>query len=320
MLNVDRQTAEVRVARIAIVGVGAIGGTLAALLQLAGGHEITLCTRRPLRQLTVTMPSGSVGVTARNVTVAEDAEPVEWVLVATKAYDSVGAAAWLPVLCGQGAPVAVVQNGVEHRERFAPYVEHHRLLPVVIDCPAERQSDSGVRMRGAARLCVEDTRPGLEFGALFAGSPTNVESVADFTTVAWRKLCVNSAGALNALTCKPAGVLRDEAVGRLAVAMVAECVAVGRAEGAQLSDSLGEEILAHYRAGPPDAVNSLLADRLAGRRMETDARNGAVVRKGEKHGVPTPLNRMAVSLLDALQPSILTPTPTGSTITDSRRR
>lgn len=289
-------------ARIAIVGVGAIGGTLAALLQLAGGHEITLCTRRPLRQLSVTTPSGSVRVAARNVTTPEDAGPVEWVIVATKAYDAAGAAEWFPVLCGQGAPVAVVQNGVEHRERFAPHVDRARLLPVVIDCPAERLSDSEVRMRGAAGLRVEDTLLGLEFGGLFAGSPAGIESVADFVTVAWRKLCLNSVGALNALTLKPAGVLRDAAMGRLAVALVAECVAVGRAEGAQLSDSLGEEILARYRAGPPDAVNSLLADRLAGRRMETDARNGAVVRKGEKHGIPTPLNSMAVALLDTQQP------------------
>jgi 2-dehydropantoate 2-reductase len=81
-------------------------------------------------------------------------------------------------------------------------------------------------------------------------------------------------------------------------------VAVGRAEGAALSDTLGEEILSYYRGAAPDAVNSLLADRLAGRRMETDARNGAIVRKGEKHGIPTPLNRMAVTLLEAQQPAL----------------
>ncbi|HLJ78963.1 MAG TPA: ketopantoate reductase C-terminal domain-containing protein, partial [Acidobacteriaceae bacterium] len=75
-----------------------------------------------------------------------------------------------------------------------------------------------------------------------------------------------------------------------------------RAEGAKLSDSLGEEILAQYRAQPPDAVNSLLADRLAGRRMEVAARNGVIVRRGEKHAIPTPLNRMAVTLLEAQQP------------------
>jgi 2-dehydropantoate 2-reductase len=288
-------------ARIAIVGVGAIGGAIAGLLEMAGGHEITLCTRRPLRQLTVTMPDGVVSVKARNVTVPEDAEPVEWVMVATKAYDAEGAARWFPALCAEGAPVAVLQNGVEHRERFAPYVEEARLLPVVIDCPVERAADGEVRVRGAASMRVEDTVLGREFAVLFAGSPVTVEPVADFITAAWRKLCVNSVGALNALTLRPANVLCDEAVGRLAVAMVRECVAVGRAEGAELSDLLGEEILAAYRAHPSDAVNSLLADRLAGRRMEVDARNGAVVRKGEKHGIPTPLNRMAVALLEAQQ-------------------
>jgi 2-dehydropantoate 2-reductase len=157
-------------------------------------------------------------------------------------------------------------------------------------------------MRGAAQMSVEDTPLGHDFAALFAGSPVKMKLVADFVTAAWWKLCLNAVGALNALTLKPAGLLRDEAMGRLALAIVAECVAVGRAEGAQLSDSLGEEFLAHYRAGPPDSVNSLLADRLAGRRMETSARNGAIVRKGEKHGIPTPLNRMAITLLDAQQP------------------
>ncbi|HEV2441519.1 MAG TPA: 2-dehydropantoate 2-reductase [Steroidobacteraceae bacterium] len=288
--------------RIAIVGVGAIGGAIAALLELAGGHEITLCTRRPMPRLTVAMPSGLVHVTARDVTAPEEAEAVEWVIVATKAYDAEGAATWFPALCAQGAPVAVVQNGVEHRERFARYMEPARLLPVIIDCPAERHDDGEVRVRGAVRMCVEDTPLGLEFGALFDGSSVKIEPVADLITAAWRKLCLNSVGALNALTLKPANVLLDEAIGRLALAMVAECVAVGRAEGAQLSDSLGEEILAHYRAHPSNAVNSLLADRLAGRRMEIDARNGAIVRKGEKHGIATPLNRMAVTLLAAQQP------------------
>ncbi len=289
-------------ARIAIVGVGAIGGAVAGLLEMAGGHEIMLCTRRPLGLLTVTMPTGPVRVSARNLTHPHAAGPVDWAMVATKAYDTEGAAKWLPALCSGGAPVAVLQNGVEHRERFAPYVELTRLLPVIVECPVERSDDGEVRVRGPARMRVEDKPLGGKFAELFAGSPARIEREADFLTAAWRKLCLNSVGALNALTMKPAGVLRDEAISPLALAIVAECVAVGRAEGAALSDSLGEEILAHYRGVPPDAVNSLLADRLAGRRMETEARNGAIVRKGEKHGIPTPLNRMAVALLEAQQP------------------
>jgi 2-dehydropantoate 2-reductase len=291
-------------ARIAIVGVGAIGGAVAGLLQMAGRHEIILCTRRPLNLLTVTMPTGMVRVAARNATGPDAAGPVDWVMVATKAYDTEGAAKWLPTLCADGAPVAVLQNGVEHRERFSPYVELSRLLPVIVECPAERREDGEVRVRGPARMRVEDGPLGREFGELFGGGPATIVQESDFVTAAWRKLCLNSVGALNALTLRPAGLLRDEAIGTLARAVVAECVAVGRAEGAALSDSLGEEILSHYRNAAPDAVNSLLADRLAGRRMETDARNGAIVRKGEKHGIPTPLNRMAVALLEAQQPAL----------------
>ena len=38
--------------------------------------------------------------------------------------------------------------------------------------------------------------------------------------------------------------------------------------------------LAMYRAQPADSVNSLLADRLTGRKMESDARNGAIEKIG----------------------------------------
>jgi 2-dehydropantoate 2-reductase len=34
--------------------------------------------------------------------------------------------------------------------------------------------------------------------------------------------------------------------------------------------------------------------------MEDEARNGVIVRLGEKHKIPTPLNRMAVAVLKAV--------------------
>jgi 2-dehydropantoate 2-reductase len=287
-------------ARIAIVGVGAIGGALAGLLETAGQHDITLCTRRPMNGLMVHTPDGDVQVKAGNVTDPARADAVDWVIVATKAYDAKTAAAWFPALCASGAKIAIVQNGVEHRERFEPWLSADQLLPVVIDVPTERRADGSVHVRGGTLMKVEDTQLGREFGELFSGSAAKMMLVDDFTTAAWGKLCINSVGALNAITLKPAGVLRDEAMGRIAMEMVAECVAVGRAEGAHLDDNMPRQVIDMYRAQPTDSVNSLLADRLAGRQMEVDARNGAIVRKGEKHGIATPLNRMAVALLQAV--------------------
>lgn len=285
-------------ARIAIVGVGAIGSALAALLQTTGKHDLILCTRRPLAELLVQTPDGAVRVTYRNWTTTAETEPVDWVIVATKAYDAEATAAWFAGLCINGAPVAIVQNGVEHRERFAPWVRPQRLLPVVIDCPVERKAPGQVEIRGTALLKVEDAPLGRSFFELFAGSSAQCVLTEDFLTAAWWKLCVNVAGALNALTLEPARILWQEPMTSVARGLVAECAAVGRAEGAKLNAGIADEVINLYRCHPADSINSLLADRLAGRRMEYDARNGAVVRKGQKHGILTPLNQMAVALLE----------------------
>jgi 2-dehydropantoate 2-reductase len=287
-------------ARVAIIGVGAIGGVIAALLELSGRHEVTLCTRRPLSGLSVETPDGPVLVRAAAVTSPGDVPEVDWVLVATKAYDVPGAAQWLERLCARGAPVAVLQNGVEHRERFAPYVPIQSILPVVVDCPVERQAPDRIHQRGVMHLKVPEGAMGGAFVDLFARTPADAAVVSDFPTVAWKKLCHNSAGILPALLLQPSGVMRNEAIGETALQIVRECIAVGRAEGARLGDDIAETVLQAYRSAPPDSVNSLHADRLAGRPMEIDARNGVIVRLGQKHRIPTPANRMAVALLEAM--------------------
>ena len=286
--------------KIAIVGVGAIGGVLAGLLQTAATHQITLYTRRPLPSLRVDTPEGPIQVAARNITDPAAARPVDWVFVATKTYDAPGAATWFPTLCGPATRVAIIQNGVEHRQTFAPWLPPPAILPVVIDVPAERRPDGSVLQRSAALLRVPDGPAGTAFAALFAGTLAQVELTDDFLTAAWRKLCLNSAGILSALVLKPTGVMHDEALGQAALQIVAECVAVGRAEGAKLPDGIPEQVLAGYRAGSPDSVNSMLADRLAGRPLELDARNGIIVRLGKKHGIPIPANQMAMALLQAM--------------------
>ena len=120
-------------ARVAVVGVGAIGGIVASLLHTTGKHQLFLCTRQDLPDLVVETPTGPIHVDAAVWTNPADAQPVDWVLVATKTYDAIGAAKWLENLCTKGAPVAVLQNGVEHRARFAPYVPADRIVPVIVD-------------------------------------------------------------------------------------------------------------------------------------------------------------------------------------------
>jgi len=284
---------------IAVVGPGAIGGTIAAWLSkspLVG--DLTLCARTPLDRLVVETPVGTIEATPRVITdPAQVVAPVDWVLVATKAYDVEATAGWLAPLVGPQTRLAVLQNGVEHVERFAPYVDPARITPVVVDIPAERAAPGRIHHRRSGTLVVPAGPDGDAFVALFAESPIQASTTDDFLTVAWTKLALNCAGAVCALTSRPAGVVEAPGMAEVMRGMVRECVLVGRAEGAVLGDDLPDHVVDRSRASPPDSINSLLGDRLAGRPMEWDARNGVIVRKGAVHGIATPFNQMAATIL-----------------------
>src|ERR1044071_4741555 len=99
-------------ASIAIVGPGAIGGTVAAWLDQGGRHEVTLCARTPLTDLTIDTPDGMISARPRVITDPAEAVPVDWALVATKTYDASTTTAWLGALLGPDTRVAILQNGV----------------------------------------------------------------------------------------------------------------------------------------------------------------------------------------------------------------
>ncbi len=283
--------------RIAVIGPGAVGGTLAAWL--AQVHEVTLCARTAFERLQVETPEGPLVAAPAVLTDPAAAAPVDWVLVTTKTYDAAGAAAWLARLVGPQTRVAVLQNGVEHVERFTPYLAADRITPAVVDIPAERTAPGVIRQRRTGWIKVPAGEAGRAFVALFAHTPIEVSTTDDFATVAWSKLALNCAGAVNALTLKPSGIAHRDDIAAIMRDLVAECVAVGRAQGADLADDLPQQVVAGYRAGPADGINSLHADRLAGRPMEIDARNGVIVRRGAAHGIATPVNAMVVALLEA---------------------
>lgn len=286
--------------RIAIIGPGAIGGTLAGNLQRAGNHEVLLCGRRSSPQLSVELPGGhSERVGPVLVAWPGEAGPVDWVLVATKTYAAAETGRWLAALMGEETRVAVFQNGVEHRERFRSWVPDDRLVPVVIDCPAERPSPDHIVQRGALNIVVGDDGAGPELKALFAGVDDHFWLTGDFQSAAWRKLTLNSVAVLTAMVLRPNEIFQAPAMQAVARRIAAESVAVAQAAGAKLDERVIDDVMAAVLAAAPDGVNSLLADRMAKRPTELAARNGAIVRIGAALGVPTPLNSMAVAVVEA---------------------
>jgi 2-dehydropantoate 2-reductase len=290
-------------ARVAVVGPGAIGGTVAAWLAQNPAHDIVVAARTPFDRLEVETPAGLLHAHPNVLTKPSEAAPVDWVLVATKAYDVEATAEWLERLLGEATWVAVLQNGVEHVERFAPYGPRDRIVPVVVDCSAVRLAPGRVRQRSPGRFTVPEGEPGRRFVDLFANAELEVAESADIQTDLWRKLCYNAPGALPAAVLAPTGMIsRHAGVAEILAGIVRECVLVGRAEGADLDDAIVQRVMGGYRDAPIFAVNSMHADRLSGRPMEIDARNGVIVRLGKKHGIRTPLNAMLVAILESVAP------------------
>lgn len=286
---------------ILLIGPGAIGATLAAWLCQSEKHLVTVAARTPFDGIETTTPDGVILARPRVITAPDQAQPVDWILSVTKTYDSDDAAKWFPRAMGANTRLAIIQNGVEHLARFANHFPRERTVPVMIDLPADRSAPGRTLQRRNARIEVPTGASSADFLELFAHTAFDARQTDDFTTALWKKLCLNASGAVSVVLLKGAGISHHDGVAELMRDIVRECVAVGRAEGARLDDSMPDLIVQGARQAPRDTTNSMVADRVAGRPMEIDARNGVIVRLGRKHGIPAPVNALMVALLEAVQ-------------------
>ncbi|WP_328292657.1 oxidoreductase [Kineococcus sp. NBC_00420] len=284
---------------VAVVGPGAIGTTVAAALHEVGRTPV-LCGRTAREQLELRDDAGSVVVPGPVLTdPARVAGRVDLVLLAVKTTHVEASAAWLAALCRPDTVVCVLQNGVEQVSSVAPHVPGGPVLPAVVWFPAQTQPDGSVWLRARPRVTVPDVPAARVVLDALRDSRCTAEPAADFTTLAWRKLLQNSVAGLMALTGRRAGMFRRDDVGGLALAYLAESLAVARAEGALLGEDVAQEVLDSFRAHPADLGTSILADRDAGRPLEWDVRNGVIQRRGRSHGIRTPVSDVVVALLAA---------------------
>jgi 2-dehydropantoate 2-reductase len=312
--------------RVAVVGAGAVGGYLAARAADAGA-DVTVYARRTFDRLRV-VHVGTVGPhggdlvtehTARVVSLPEQLEqrspferrspfeqfeqfeqPADWVLLATKAHQTVAALPWLVPLVGPRTIVIVAQNGVRHVERVSPPVPAEQVLPAVVYINAELVAPGTVHHHAYGFIQLPDVEAAERFARTVLTGEGEVRLVSDFATASWTKLAANSAAnSLTALTLRRLEVIRRDDVADVALALAREAVAVARADGANIVDNLPELIVQRLRGLPPDAATSMYYDRLASRPLEHDALLGAVVRIGAEYGVPTPVSRLILALLSA---------------------
>jgi 2-dehydropantoate 2-reductase len=221
------------------------------------------------------------------------------VFLAVKATQVESASEWLAALCGPETVVCVLQNGVEQLEQIAAHAPRAKIVPAVVWFPAQAQPDGSVRLRGDVRLTLPDTPASRVVADKLRDTRCAVDITATFKSEAWRKLMQNAVAGLMALTHRRSGMYARPDIAKLALAYLQECLAVARAEGAELGDNVPQEILHKFQAAPADMGTSILTDRVAGRPLEWDIRNGVIARRGQAHGIPTPISDVLVPLLAA---------------------
>jgi 2-dehydropantoate 2-reductase len=296
-----REELAVSNSKIAIVGVGAIGGAVAADLADLGRHHIQLCSRTGFGELTVRHTAGVSNVRAPVVTNPKDTKPSDWILLATKAHQSVDAQPWFAELCHHKSVVAVLQNGVDHEQRIAPLVpEGVRVLPIIVNLPAEKMAPGNIEQMNPGMLTVPDSETGLAFAELFTGARTPIKVSDDFTTQAWWKLLNNAAlGGVCALSLRGNAVAEDPEVKKLILDLMREVALVARAVGAKLPEDAPERALKLVLGAAPHHWSSITVDRREGRQLEWRTRNAVVGQTGRQHGISTPLNDVVTTLLKA---------------------
>jgi 2-dehydropantoate 2-reductase len=285
---------------IALIGPGAIGATVAAYLH-AAGHSVLLCGHTPRDSIEV-RPDDHTPIVLPGPVHTDPAdfdEAVDVVFIAVKDTQNEQAGAWLARLCNERTVVCALQNGVEQVERVGRFCSSSTVLPAAVWLSAEIQPEGWVRARTEPRLILPTTEAAELLAELLRPAGVNVELDPDFKTAAWHKLLVNAVVAVMVLTGRRAGAFRRDDVAALGRRYLAECLAVARAEGANLGDEVIDEIIGMLAQAPPDITTSMLTDREAGRPLEWDIRNGVILRKAAAHGLATPISEVLVPLLAA---------------------
>jgi 2-dehydropantoate 2-reductase len=287
----------------AVLGPGAVGGSLAVRLTTAGVGVV--CVAHPeaagliaLAGLVVESPEGTL--TVRVEVVEQLSRPVDLLLVTVKAPVLEDAIERIDLAAVSGAVVVPLLNGLEHmdvlRARFGDRVA--------------AGSISHFQAYRAGRVqIVEATGSPVVTIASESLSSGEVEQAADMLRraridvrvgqnekrVLWHKLArIAPLAAATAVTGRTVGELRDDPVWRPKLELaIAEACAVADADGVSLRTSSQWTIIDDMA---DETKPSAARDVAAGRRSELDAILGAVLRVAERLGVPCPtLTELAVT-------------------------
>ncbi|QQK01393.1 2-dehydropantoate 2-reductase [Burkholderia sp. Bp9017] len=314
--------------RAAVVGVGAIGGLLAAALSRAGmtvsayarGATLDALNAHGVRVIDETGAMSSIPVRASNDAAALGVQ--DYVVIALKAQALPALAARIAPLVGPHTVIVAAMNGLPWwfthglagaidgvpLDAVDPGGAVSAALPPAqaIGCVVHLSSSTdgpGVVRRGRGnRLIVGSPDPRLDaptarLAAALAAGGFDVESTPAIRAEIWTKLWGNmNMNPLSALTGSTAEQLLDDPyTEHLALRMMEEAAAVGAKLGLHTGMSGPERIAVTRKLGA--FKTSMLQDFEAGRPLEIGPILGVFPELGRKLDVPTPYCDAVLGLL-----------------------
>lgn len=313
--------------RIGVVGAGAVGGAIAALLSRVG-HEVEVTARgehlEAIQEHGILL-SGAWGEYRAQVDAGELlTRGVELVIIATKAQDAADAISEnLAVL--RGIPLVVVQNGLDSLANAKEASPRSDIVGGLATFASSYLSPGRITVTTAGRLYL-GVAPGesdvpARYAARILTEALPTTTVPNFTGAQWTKLIINMVNALPAITgTSVQEVVADRGLRRVMTASMRESVRValrsrvhfetlqGLSHGrlrlfAALPLWLGQSLprLMSRRIGATPNPGSTLQSIRRGQATEIDFLNGAVVRAARRIGRTAPVNAALVELVHEVE-------------------
>ncbi len=292
--------------KVAVMGAGAVGCYYGAMLARAGCDVVLIGRAEHVDAvraagLTLETRDYTVSLPLAASTQADAVAGAQLVLFCVKANDTLAAATEIAPFLAPDALVVSLQNGVDNAERLRPLLMRE-VIAAVVYVAAQMAGPGHVRHHGRGELVIGHSPAAARLAELFdvAGVPLTVSG--DITGILWGKLVVNCVyNALSAITRLPyARLVAAPGVEAVMRDVVDECLAVARADGVSVAGDIRATVQ-HIARTMPTQLSSTAQDLMRGKRSEIDHLNGYVVQRGAALGVATPVNRVLLTLVRALE-------------------
>lgn len=297
--------------RIAVVGIGGVGGYFGGKLAKAGVDTVFIArgaTLDALRSKGLRVDSINGDFTLDKVNATDDPSTVgevDAILFCTKAWQIPEAAAKAKAMVGRNTIALPLENGMEAPDQLAAVFGRERVLGglcgivsfIVAPAHIKHAGIDPFVMLGELDNSVSDRAQRLR--ATFERAGIKADIPPDIHRSMWSKfLFIAPMSAIGALTRVPVGVWRSVPETRqIAVRALREMTELAAARGASLPEDAVERTLERYDAMAPESTSSLQRDMMEGKPSELDAQAGAIVRMARAAGVPTPVCDMLYALL-----------------------